>query len=118
MSATNGKIVTLRSLQTKVAGKIQLGDEDSPVHDVFKLTGDQYQRLRELDESARGWSDIPALYSLIHECMPSAAPEEIQRLNKDDLATVIALASSGIEGVRALFPNVESPEPQSSTSPG
>lgn len=106
----NGKVLDLRQLRNRVAGKVCIDDGDA--HDVFKMNGVQYQKLSVMQPE----DPATLLYELAAELVPTADREVLWRCDKDEIRGILAMASQGIEAAKSLFPNAESPEPP--TSPG
>jgi len=111
MSETNGKVIDLRSLQNAIAGKVELNDG---VHDVRKLTAEQYQIVlgnQEADEATQ----LALSIDMAAEC--TGIPiEAIRKFPPDAIRGIVTLAGAGVAAVEKLFPNGNSPE--ASTSPG
>lgn len=107
---TQRRVFDLRAHRDPVAGTIVANDGNP--YDVFKFNGDQFQRVSQFDET----TPVPALYDLVGEVVPTLSKDELLKLDKEQCHQILVLAGQGIEAVEALFPNVESPERQ--TSPG
>lgn len=114
MAADPKKVIDLRSLQSAIAGKVELAQG---VFDVRKLDVGQYQTAMAIDHQGDPRAALEASVQLVVEIMPDLPETQVRKLPPEVLSAVIALATQGVEAVEELFPNAASPE-TSSTSPG
>lgn len=101
--------VSISATREPVAGFVEI---DGTEYDVLKLNGDQFERVEKFGDT----TPVTDLFKMAQEVCPSMPADVLKKQDRDSVGVILLLAGQGIAAVRALFPNVESPEPP--TSPG
>jgi hypothetical protein len=109
MPTPDAQGISLTSVRNPVAGFVELNKKK---YNVLKFTGDQYKRV----EAATDATPVTRLYELAAEVCPTMPAKVLDKCNRDEIGIILLVAGRGIAAVKALFPNVESPE--TPTSPG